>query len=553
MSGGSGVNLVLDGLRLQPGLAGSAPSALPGRPQRRRQGRHHRLRRRRRLDRAEQRRRHVPTGQLRARRLRLPRWPGRRDDHDRLPHPRRRPERRLRAARLRQEPQPATPRSPAGRDHVRGEPPVLPDHDADWFGKNPYLGCAVNANNGELRRPVDAHGRHLQLRSKPIPVEELHLPEVHLHILADSQRHVEVRLHAHDHPRRRHRAAAVQLERRTASRASFSTRTTATTTGSAPRLRPHPARDQAGHERVADRGDDRVQHARRRQELRHDARTSTSSTGSVRRRARTSRSPPTSPRARRSPTSPMTATTRTSASICRSRRSPSSCGTWSCRSSTSTSGRTRTSGSSTTGSRCSSAGQPYSWTVSGVVLDQDHHKHMGVYSGRAVPDARSTRMAPIMPDGQVTRTKDVSLAFVGQKLERIVQQPAGRRQHRIRSSSSSSFSSQDIRRPDTHRRSRICSHHERSTASGWPATGSRTARWARRIRTRISELGWFTTVFGIGVHLNDINTKSLAITVNPERQPDAVHASTCSSRPTARRRSPAPTTWTSSSSRSRCG
>ena len=32
----------------------------------------------------------------------------------------------------------------------------------------------------------------------------------------------------------------------------------------------------------------------------------------------------------------------------------------------------------------------------------------------------------------------------------------------------------------------------------------------------ISELGWFTTVFGIGVHLNDINTKSMAITVNPE-------------------------------------
>ena len=26
----------------------------------------------------------------------------------------------------------------------------------------------------------------MQLRSKPIPLEELHLPEVHLHILADS-------------------------------------------------------------------------------------------------------------------------------------------------------------------------------------------------------------------------------------------------------------------------------------------------------------------------------------------------------------------------------
>ena len=44
-------------------------------------------------------------------------------------------------------------------------------------------------------------------------------------------------------------------------------------------------------------------------------------------------------------------------------------------------------------------GQPYSWTVSGVVLDQDHHKHMGVYSGRAFPTLFYP-MAPIMPDGQ---------------------------------------------------------------------------------------------------------------------------------------------------------
>src|SRR3954452_8583236 len=32
----------------------------------------------------------------------------------------------------------------------------------------------------------------------------------------------------------------------------------------------------------------------------------------------------------------------------------------------------------------------------------------------------------------------------------------------------------------------------------------------------ISELGSFTTVFGLGVHFNDVNTESIAIAVNPD-------------------------------------
>src|SRR5205085_1044331 len=62
--------------------------------------------------------------------------------------------------------------------------------------------------------------------------------------------------------------------------------------------------------------------------------------------------------------------------------------------------------------------QPYSWTVSGIVLDQDHHKHMGVYSGRPFPTLFYP-MAPITSTTGRERVKNISLAFVGQKLQEL--------------------------------------------------------------------------------------------------------------------------------------
>ncbi len=56
--------------------------------------------------------------------------------------------------------------------------------------------------------------------------------------------------------------------------------------------------------------------------------------------------------------------------------------------------------------------QPYTWVTSGVVLDIGHHKHMGVYSGRPIevnPQASLT-LSPIV------RNKTISLSYVSQKL-----------------------------------------------------------------------------------------------------------------------------------------
>lgn len=57
------------------------------------------------------------------------------------------------------------------------------DHDADRFRKNPFLGFAINASQGQTLDDNFTHRVNLQLRSQPIPVEELLLPAVHLHIL----------------------------------------------------------------------------------------------------------------------------------------------------------------------------------------------------------------------------------------------------------------------------------------------------------------------------------------------------------------------------------
>ena len=58
------------------------------------------------------------------------------------------------------------------------------DHDADWFSKNPYLGCAINASEGQSFGNNSTHRVYLRLRSRPIPLEELLLPAVNIHILA---------------------------------------------------------------------------------------------------------------------------------------------------------------------------------------------------------------------------------------------------------------------------------------------------------------------------------------------------------------------------------
>ena len=145
------------------------------------------------------------------------------------------------------------------------------DHDADWFSKNPYLGCAINASEGHTFGNNSTHRVYIRLRSKPIPVEELLLPAVNIHILAkDSD------TWKFDY------TMTITLDDGTVL-PPFSSNIEGLT-GHRPRpgqpqLLRHLHRGSArsaphhtGHGLRPDRRDDRIQHARRRQELRHRAR-----------------------------------------------------------------------------------------------------------------------------------------------------------------------------------------------------------------------------------------------------------------------------------------
>ena len=151
------------------------------------------------------------------------------------------------------------------------------DHDADWFGKNPYLGCAVNASQGQNFENDSTHTVDISLRSKPIPVEELLLPAVNIHILANG-----------DDTWKFDYTLTITLDDGTVL-PPFSSNIEGLSRdrpqpGQPQLLRhlhrgaAHPAPDRTGHGLAPDRRDDRVQHARRRQELRHRRSASTSST-----------------------------------------------------------------------------------------------------------------------------------------------------------------------------------------------------------------------------------------------------------------------------------
>jgi phospholipase C len=58
------------------------------------------------------------------------------------------------------------------------------DGEQNWYEKNPYLGWALFANVGGGFGEGDAKRVNISLRSKPIPVEELNLPEIVIFIIA---------------------------------------------------------------------------------------------------------------------------------------------------------------------------------------------------------------------------------------------------------------------------------------------------------------------------------------------------------------------------------
>ena len=154
--------------------------------------------------------------------------------------------------------------------------------------------------------------------------------------------------------------------------------------------------------------------------------------------------------------------------------------------------------------------QPYSWTVSGVVLDQDHHKHMGVYNGRPFPTIYYP-MAPISQTGRRV-TKNISLAFLGQKLQELFnsRQVEGSQDPIIKLKLDSSKSFGDQIPPSFLDLQFIANDPPPPDGQPLRPDFHMGIKYGHGIR----ELGQFTTVFGLGVYLVDINSKSFTLTVN---------------------------------------
>ena len=154
--------------------------------------------------------------------------------------------------------------------------------------------------------------------------------------------------------------------------------------------------------------------------------------------------------------------------------------------------------------------QPYSWTISGVVLDQDRHKHVGAYNGRPFPSLYYPY--PPLASAPAPRNKTISLDFVGQKLEELLngRQVAGSPDPIIKLKLDSARQFGDAIPPSLMDLQFIVNDAPSPDA---PLLGP-TQQMGTTYAHNVSELGQFTTWFGLGVRLNDINSASLSLTLN---------------------------------------
>jgi len=391
-------------------------------------------------------------------------------------------------------------------------------HDTDWFGKNPYLGYAKNANNGKTFDDQSTNTVTLQLRSKPIPVEELQLPEVHVHILA----HLNLIVPSHSDTWKFDYTLTITLDDGTilppfnsnvdglagivlnqdnrnyygicSELAAIPARQKPTTnewlTGVTIEFKTHD--DNKNSDTTLDVHIVNRISATESQDISVATHVapgetfddSTDDGGNPYRRIAL-------PLASQSiylrdmvlPVVYINITAGEDQWIFDYRVT------------------------------LFFGGQPYSWTVSGIVLDQDHHKHMGVYRGRPFPTLFYP-MAPIMQDGQArTPTKEVSLAFVAKKLDELFNSrqvkdaPHPLLQVRL-------FSSEKLGDQNPRSYSDLQSlTNDPPAPDGQPLAPDYVM--GTTYSHTISELS-LPEYLGLGVQLNDINTESMAITVNPD-------------------------------------
>jgi phospholipase C len=379
------------------------------------------------------------------------------------------------------------------------------EHDADWFGKNPYLGYAINAGQGQALGDNSTKQINIQLRSKPIPLEELLLPAVNIHILAKS-----TDTWKFDYTLTITLDDGTQLP-------PFSSNINGLTgivlnqdnrdySGICAEFRPIPPRIKPGTNssltgvaiEFNTHGDDRNSDTTLNIHIVNRLSATSSQDISVATDVAKGQTFPDSGDTYKRIDLPFAA----NSILLRDMVLPvvfiniaAGEDQW------------------IFDYRVTfffGPSQPYSWTVSGVVLDQEHHKHMGVYNGRPFPTLFYPQ-APITPN-QFQRNKSISLPFVRQKLQELFnsRQFLGSLDPFLKFKIDSTKTFGDQIPPTFTDLQSI--QNDPPPPDGQPLDPN--FRMGIRYSHSISDLGPLTTWFGIGVHLNDINSQSITLSVN---------------------------------------
>ena len=392
----------------------------------------------------------------------------------------------------------------AGASNFEANLQAYQDHDADWFGKNPYLGCAINASKGQEFEDPSTHRVNIQLRSKPIPVEELMLPAVNFHILAESSDRW-----IFDY------TLTITLDNGTVLPPYNSNINGLTGIildqdnrdyyGICSELRPPPPRTAPVTNSILT-GVTIEFHT-------HNDNKNDSTTLNIHIVNRISAT--------------VSQDISVATDVDHGQEFPDSGDTY---------------------KRIDlplasneiflrdmvlpvvfiniAAGQdrwifdyrvtfffgedqPYSWTIGGVILDQDNHKHMGVYNGRPFP--KLFNPPPPLAAAQLPRDKSISLDFVGQKLQELLnsRQQGPEPLIKLKLDSAQNFGDQI---PPSFMDSQFIAN-DPPAPDGQPLDPlfQMGVKWPHGI----SELGQFTFWFGTGVYLKDINSELLTVVVDP--------------------------------------
>jgi phospholipase C len=147
----------------------------------------------------------------------------------------------------------------------------------------------------------------------------------------------------------------------------------------------------------------------------------------------------------------------------------------------------------------------YTSRTSGVILDQDNNRHLGVYQGPSLPTVAARTAPPLsdVPPEQVTRTKSIPLPLIRRKFDEFINQRNGADDtgnpplRRVRIDNTGKYNDDTL--PETY----------------YDLRAITAARAGVAYVSNPASIGQLTKLLGLGdIYIRDINSATLGITVD---------------------------------------